>query len=112
AKEYGEELTQALAEAGVVGPFRVMQKFTLGYERKWQAHHIYETARMIKAGLDPLDGPCAILSKELHQRFTNELAAATKAIPGTNLPALWKAYKNVYVEYPEWLKAIAHYFVE
>ncbi|TKC94153.1 hypothetical protein, partial [Polyangium fumosum] len=34
AKEYGEELTQALAEAGVVGPFRVMQKFTLGYERK------------------------------------------------------------------------------
>ncbi|MDI3291462.1 hypothetical protein [Polyangium sp. 15x6] len=110
AKEYGEELTQALVEAGVVGPYRVMQKFTLGYERKWQAHHIYETARMIKAGLDPLDGPCTILSKELHQQFTKELAAKTAGI--TRVGDLWKAYKTVYAARPEWLKAIAHYFGE
>ncbi|TKD10059.1 hypothetical protein E8A74_10710, partial [Polyangium fumosum] len=34
AEEFGEELTQALAKAEVVGPFRVMRHFTKGHERK------------------------------------------------------------------------------
>ncbi|MDC0743806.1 hypothetical protein [Polyangium mundeleinium] len=110
AKEYGEELTQALAEAGVVGPFRVMQKFTLGYERKWQAHHIYETARMIEAGLDALDGPAVILSNEAHTVMTNKLRDATTGIGRDQLPRLWNAYKKVYADCPHWLKAIKHYF--
>ncbi|TKD01875.1 hypothetical protein [Polyangium fumosum] len=75
-----------------------------------QAHHIYETAKMIKAGLEPLDGPCTILSKELHQQFTKELAAKTAGI--TQVGDLWRAYKTVYAARPEWLKAIAHYFGE
>ncbi|TKD10358.1 hypothetical protein [Polyangium fumosum] len=112
AKEYGEELTQALAEAGVIGPFRVMQKFTLGHERKWQAHHVYEVKKMMEIGLDALDGPAVILSEEAHTVMTNRLREATGKIPGTRPKELWEAYKKVYELNPEWLKAIAHYFGE
>ncbi|MDC3953145.1 hypothetical protein [Polyangium jinanense] len=112
AEEFGEELTEALAKAEVIGPYRVLQHFTKKYGRDWQAHHVYETARMIKAGLDPLDGPCVILSKEVHQRFTTELAQATKGIGERELPKLWEAYKKVYKANPAWLKAITHYFGE
>lgn len=62
--------------------------------------------------LDPLDGPAVILSKEVHQRFTTELAAATGRVDAFMVRQLWNKYKDVYAKHPEWLKAIAHYFAE
>ncbi|MRG97877.1 hypothetical protein [Polyangium spumosum] len=112
AEEFGEELTQAMAEAGVVGPYRVMRHFTAKYKRKWQAHHIYETARMEKIGLDALDGPSVILSSQEHQLFTNKLRDATRGIAERDLPKLWTAYQGVYKLKPHWLKAMEHYFVD
>ncbi|MDC0746665.1 hypothetical protein [Polyangium mundeleinium] len=110
AEEFGEELTQALAKAEVIGPFRVMRHFTKGYERKCQAHHIYETAKMEGIGLNSLDGPSVILSSEAHTVMTNKLREATKGIMADELPKLWKAYQKVYADSPHWLKAIEHYF--
>ncbi|MRG92925.1 hypothetical protein [Polyangium spumosum] len=112
AAEFGEELTQALAKAEVVGPFRVMRHFTKGYERKWQAHHIYETAKMEGIGLNALDGPSVILSSEAHTVMTNKLAKLTKHIHPAALPALWKGYQEAYSNLPHWLKAMEHYFLD
>ncbi|MRG98321.1 hypothetical protein [Polyangium spumosum] len=96
----------------MVGPFRVMRHFTAKYKRAWQAHHIYETAKMEKIGLDALDGPSVILSSEQHTLMTNRLREATGRIDPTKLKELWEAYKKVYELNPHWLKAIAHYFGE
>ncbi|MDC3957496.1 hypothetical protein KEG38_26800 [Polyangium jinanense] len=112
AEEFGEELTQALAKEEVIGPYRVMQHFTAKHGRKWQAHHIYETARMEKIGLDPLDGPSVILSSEEHSMFTASLRDATKGIAYQDLPKLWTAYQGVYRLKPHWLKAIEHYLLD
>ncbi|MDI1475479.1 hypothetical protein [Polyangium sp. y55x31] len=112
AEEFGEELTEALAKAEVIGPFRVMRHFTSKQGGAWQAHHIYEAAKMNGIGLDPLDGPAVILSKEVHQRFTTELAAATGRVDAFMVRQLWNKYKDVYAKHPGWLKAIAHYFTE
>jgi len=112
AEEFGEELTQAMAEAGVVGPFQVMRHFTAKHGRKWQAHHIYETAKMEGIGLNALDGPSVILSSTEHNAFTKALREGTKGIRAEELSKLWKAYQNVYISKPHWLKAIEHYFVD
>ncbi|MDC3958176.1 hypothetical protein [Polyangium jinanense] len=110
AEEFGEELTKALAQAEVIGPFRVMRHFTTKHGGAWQAHHIYETKKMLDIGLDALDGPSVILSEEAHTVVTNELRNYTLHIPGKNRQALWKAYEEAYKKSPHWLKAIAHYF--
>ncbi|MDI1447969.1 hypothetical protein [Polyangium sp. 6x1] len=112
AEEFGEELTQALAKAEVIGPYRVMQHFTGKHGRKWQAHHIYETAKMEGIGLDPLDGPSVILSSEEHSMFTATLRDATRGIPPRELAKLWDAYQKSYKLKPHWLKAIEHYFLD
>ena len=110
AEEFGEELTQSLAKAEVIGPFRVMRHFTSKHGSKWQAHHIYETARMKRVSLDPLDGPSVILSSEEHGMFTTGLRDATRGIADQDLFKLWTAYQGVYRLKPHWLKAIEHYF--
>ena len=112
AEEFGEELTQSLAKAEVIGPFRVMRHFTSKHGRKWQAHHIYETKKMLDNLLDPLDGPSVILSEEAHTVMTNKLRAATTGIVRGDLLNLWKAYQDVYKGFPHWLKAIEHYFID
>ena len=112
AEEFGEELTQALAKEQVIGPYRVMQHFTAKHGRKWQAHHIYETARMGHVGLDPLDGPSVILSSEEHNAVTKALREATQSIERADLATLWAAYKAAYKSRPHWLKAIEHYFLD
>ena len=110
AKQYGVDIAEALAKNGTIGPYAVMKKFTEKLGGAYQAHHIFENARIKKflKGADPDKFPAIILTKDEHKLFTKELLDETKT--ATTLPELWKAYEKVYASHPDWLKAIRPYF--
>jgi len=113
AAEFGEELTQAMAEAGIVGPYKIMAKFTAKMGGRWQAHHILEKQMFGRfkqlENLDHKLSPAVILSKTEHEAITAELKIRTGA--ALRMKQLWSGYVQTYAtRYPHWLRAIKHYF--
>lgn len=110
AKQYGVDIAEALAKNGTIGPYAVMKKFTEKLGGAYQAHHIFENARIKKLlpGANPDKFPAIILTKEEHQAITRELAKRSPEM--TNLKKAWKVYQEVYKDYPAWLEAIRPYF--
>lgn len=103
-------ITDTMHKLGVIGPYRVMQKFTAKLGGAYQAHHILEKAklRFLKGKLDPDLIPSVILTDAEHKAITDELAIHTKG--ATTLKELWAGYQKAYANRPEWLKAIEQYF--
>ena len=94
----------------VIGPYKVMKKFTEKLGGMFQAHHIFEKSKMINMGLDPDVGPAVLLTDAEHKAITAKLAAATKSVEPKTPDELWKLYKDVYKDHPHWLSAIKHFF--
>ncbi len=112
AAYYKEYIADALEKNGTIGPYEVMREFTETLGGDWQAHHILEKAMArdlrITKELDKI--PAVILTKAKHKRITDALAAEAKQFPKMSKERLWKVYRKVYEEHPEWLKAIGEYF--
>jgi len=108
-EKFGVDITHALMEKGVIGPYSVMERFTKGLSGDYQAHHLLEVAKMRDFGLgNAAEGPAIILTKAEHQKITADLATYTKE--ADTLPKLWEGYKKAYANEPRWLEAIEEYF--
>ncbi|MRG98131.1 hypothetical protein [Polyangium spumosum] len=110
AKQYGEEITSALAQNQTIAPYEVLSKFTDGMKGRYEAHHILEVNQAITHGLTKeLDKiPSVILTVAEHRDFNRMFIAAR---PGIRSKAdLWKVYEEAYKSYPHWLDAIKPYF--
>ncbi|MDI1483515.1 hypothetical protein [Polyangium sp. y55x31] len=110
----GPAIADALHSVGAIGPYKIMGKFTKGRGGQWEAHHIFETARMTRLGFDPKDGPCVLLTREEHIAMGKKLReAATELLTDPkNKAQIRQMYQRVYKDRPHWLKAIESYFVE
>ncbi|MDC3958781.1 hypothetical protein [Polyangium jinanense] len=109
----GPAIADTLHSLGAIGPYKLMGKFTKGRGGQWEAHHIFETAKMRDFGFDPKDGPCVLLTKEQHIAIGKQLREATKRLPeDLKKSDVWKMYQKVYKDSPHWLKAIESYFAD
>jgi hypothetical protein len=106
----GFAIMDTMHKLGVVGPYRIMKKFTDKLGGAYQAHHILEKAKLkfLKGKLDPDLIPSVILTEAEHKEITAKLAKHTKGAMTPN--ELWEGYTDAYEEFPEWLKAIKSYF--
>ena len=109
-KKFGRVIPAALEQNGMIAPYRLMKKFTEGFRGAYQAHHLLEASkfRELFKHLDSDLGPSVILSEARHTALNVKLALKAKEADTKEL--LWKAYKEVYEDHPDWLKAIEHYF--
>jgi hypothetical protein len=103
---------QGLQEAGTIGPYNFLSKFTKGWRGVFETHHIAEK-QWFKYG--PLKGdpdlvPSVILTKAEHERITKELGDWVKKNNPKTPKDLWKMYEKIYKKYPHWLEAIKPYF--
>jgi hypothetical protein len=111
AKQEGAAL--ALKEAGTIGPYNLLKKFTAGSGGQLQAHHLVEQ-KWFKPGPrnllkgDPDLAPSVILGKTEHAKITAMLEAQKRRV--STLEDLWSMYTDVYRDYPAWLNAIKSYF--
>jgi len=58
------------------------------------------------------EAPAVILTKELHQQVTNELRSIISYGTGTKNATreeIINMYRNVYKDYPDWVRAIEGY---
>jgi hypothetical protein len=110
---YGKDMAPSLHQLKTIMPYSRASMFTKGWAYLYQAHHIFEVAMMEQLGMgSAADAPAIILKKEEHEAISAALDAA-RARLGTTTPnkeQLWKIYKEVYKNDPNWLKAIASYF--
>ena len=110
AKQYGEEIANALAQNQTIGPYKLMSQFTDGMQGRYEAHHILEVnqaiARELTKELDKI--PSVILTVAEHRRF-NKFFAANRWRVRDKLD-LWKLYEEAYADHPHWLDAIKPYF--
>ena len=111
-KKAGERfahLVDAMHKNGTIGEYAVMKQFTTGLNGTMQAHHIVEKrfAKMLKIP-DADTIPSVLLTEAEHKAIT---AALAKKTANAETPKeLWKAYQEVYQDYPHWLEAIKKYF--
>ncbi len=63
-----------------------------------------------KRGLDALESPSVLLSREEHTAVTSMLRNELPYGQVHSPESVWRAYQNVYSEAPEWLGAIEPYF--
>jgi len=93
-------------------PYRQAQKLTKGFKSKIQAHHILEVRHAKRMGLNTGDIPAVILPDKLHTKIggalRNELPYLGDGHPYSK-DQIWRAYKKVYKDYPEWLQAVERY---
>ncbi|MRG90900.1 hypothetical protein [Polyangium spumosum] len=110
AKQYGEEITSALAQNQTIAPYEVLSKFTDGMKGRYEAHHILEKAMARDLGITKeLDKiPSVLLTVAEHRRF-NKFFAANRSSVRDKLD-LWKLYEKAYADHPHWLDAIKPYF--
>ncbi|MDI1446344.1 hypothetical protein [Polyangium sp. 6x1] len=110
AEQYGEVITNALAQNQTIGPYKLMSKFTDGMKGRYEAHHILEVNQAITHGLTKeLDKiPSVILTVAEHRDFNRMFTAARPRI--RSKADLWKLYEEAYESYPHWLDAIRPYF--
>ena len=116
----GKVMAESLQKAGVIMPYSRASIFTRDWLRDFQAHHILEVNMFERLGKGEMakDGPAVILSKADHDLITRELTKARNDMldnvkkAGRDLqPAdVWQMYQKVYANYPNWRKAIEHYF--
>ncbi|MCB1068140.1 MAG: hypothetical protein KDK56_08140 [Simkania sp.] len=115
------QLGKILRVNGMVGkkspiaPYKELKALTKGMKGEVQAHHILEK-RHLKAWRfsesEIASAPAQILSKEEHRVLTkalrDKLPFGQKYEPGR----VWLVYQEVYKDFPEYLKAIEHFFCE
>jgi hypothetical protein len=109
AGRYGWKMAAALNQTGTIAPYEAMREFTQGLGGQYQAHHILEKNMMERFGLgNPDHAPSVILTGPKHAEITTQLKEVTRDV--TTKEGLWKAYQEVYSDYPQWLNAIRKYF--
>lgn len=113
------EVADAMAKNGTIAPYSSMREITDGLGHRWEAHHIFEDAKMLEQGFSAADraaAPSVILTaeehKKLHEVLAKEAARVAKATTATAKEKLWLVYQEVYKKNPHWLNAIRSYFVD
>ena len=121
-ESFGKAMAPALRDAKTIMPYSRAEIFTVGWEGKYQAHHLFEVNMMEALGKGKLakDAPAIVLTKAEHDIITGKLTAAQKEMLGAverrgpdnplNKADVWQMYQRVYANFPNWLNAIEHYF--
>ncbi len=98
-----------------IRPYRELQDLTKGLKGEYQAHHILEQRHMKNWGYglhERLDVPSQILIRQEHQKITNLLRSELPYSKIYSEEVVWKCYKKIYSDKPEYLNAIEHYFFD
>jgi hypothetical protein len=100
------------AAEGTIITYNEGKKLTRGLNHAYEAHHILEARHLRNWAFDVMEAPAVILALKDHKEITKRLFKALPAGATYTKAAVWKQYKIIYAEFPNYLKAIEHYFVE
>ncbi len=106
-------LEEGLEHLFKILPYKEAQKLTAGKNGSIVAHHLIECRFLERFGARAGEAPAVILTKELHQQVTNELQSIISYGTGTKNATreeIINMYRNVYKDYPDWVRAIEGYF--
>jgi RHS repeat-associated protein len=97
-----------------IASYRALQAVTKGHAGAIQAHHILEARHLRYWGYadDAIANvPAQVLTHAEHVQISNALRQALPYGTRYTRDQVWAAYQMVYRQYPQYLRAIQHYFI-
>ena len=104
---------KACAHLYKILPYGQAQKLTANWKNAIQAHHILEVRHAKRWNISTGDVPAVILPKEVHDQISRRLQQVMPYLGDAHpysRAEVWRAYQDVYRDFPDWLAAIEKYF--